>query len=159
MGPESYNGFIFIKSIALLKRFTLFHALAINGVNPFRVSGMVLWFALLLLLNQLSRFLILVLWLTRSLFSLANSGALTFTWAANWQVTRCILALHYSMECIFGWWRRLVYIYVLDYWHFRLYSLMYMYHRLRYRLIISIIYYLMCMSRWSWCRLIISFMH
>ena len=51
MGLGSYDGFIFPKSIALFKRFTLTYARQSIGVNPFRVSGVVLGFVLLLLVK------------------------------------------------------------------------------------------------------------
>ena len=34
MGTESYNGFIFIKSIAMFKRFTCFEAMTIQWSKP-----------------------------------------------------------------------------------------------------------------------------
>ena len=51
MGPESYGGFIFLKSIALFDDLLYCYAQQSIGVNPFRVSGVVLGFALLLLVK------------------------------------------------------------------------------------------------------------
>ena len=66
MGTESYNGFIFIKSIAMFKRKICFKALAIQWSKPVprKWRGPVISN----ILNVLSRFLIPVLWQTRSLF-------------------------------------------------------------------------------------------
>ena len=57
MGPGSYGDSIFLKSIALFYDSLIIYSVTLNyacqsiGVNPFRVSGVVLGFALLLVVK------------------------------------------------------------------------------------------------------------
>ena len=96
----------FLKELRCFKRiYFVLNALAITGVNPFRESGVVLWFAILLLFTQLSRFLIPVP-MTDSLFvSLCKRGCPYFHMGSlvhRWQVVFGSALLH---RVHFGSWR------------------------------------------------------
>ena len=83
MGLESYDDSIFLKSIALFNDLLLIMHWQSNGVNPFRVSGVVLGFVLMLLVKLVKNSHISPM--TDPLFvsTFTNSSALFSTWAVE----------------------------------------------------------------------------